>query len=46
MNEVIALKTGGAGDTTPPKVRSFSPADVADFANGVHSTPPVEGELL
>lgn len=46
MNEVEFLKVGGAGTINPPRIITFSPADVADIAVGVHSTLPVEGELL
>ena len=46
MNEVEFLKVGGAGTINPPRVITFSPADVADIAVGVYSTLPVEGELL
>lgn len=46
MNELEFLKVGGAGNDNLPRAISFSSADVADIAVGVHSTPPVEGELL
>lgn len=46
MNEVEFLKVGGAGTINPPRVITFSPADIAGIAVGVRSTLPVEGELL